>query len=67
MPTNLIRWITRLLLAGFLLLLLTTLVMQRRRILELTGEVATLRAKLPEREAAPPGAGGGSNAPSVSN
>jgi hypothetical protein len=43
MPTNLIRWVTRLLLAGFLLLLLTTLVMQRRRILELTGEVATLR------------------------
>jgi hypothetical protein len=43
MPTNLIRWITRLLLAGFLVLLLATLVMQRRRILVLTGEVATLR------------------------
>ena len=43
MPANLIRWVTRLLLAGFLVLLLTTLVMQRRRILVLTGEVATLR------------------------
>lgn len=43
MPNTLIRWITRLLLAGFLVLLLVTLVMQRRRILQLTAEATTLR------------------------
>ena len=67
MPTNLIRWVTRLLLAGFLLLLLTTLVMQRRRIMELTSEVATLRAKIAVPETASPVAVGATNAPARSN